>query len=235
MLVGSFSTALIYRVPRRLDWVFERSICTKCQHPLNAYDLVPLFSWAITGGKCRYCGTPVSMRYPLIELLSVLLCLGIYAFCGVGTYSFFLFAAVPFLVALLVIDLEHMILPNILVLILFFMGALRVALLWVSGKGVVSFILGAVVFCALAWILGIVVARLLKKEALGFGDVKFFLVSGLWLGLGMLPYFLILSGGFGVVFALVWKKVKGSGVFPFGPALITSFYVLLLYRGAFLM
>lgn len=66
--LGSFMTALAYRLPRGLDWVSDRSRCTSCGHALGMPDLVPIFSWVFLRGRCRHCGADVSARYPAIEL-----------------------------------------------------------------------------------------------------------------------------------------------------------------------
>ncbi|MBU6234619.1 MAG: A24 family peptidase [Alphaproteobacteria bacterium] len=66
--LGSFVTALQYRLPRNLNWTTDRSRCTSCKHTLGAPDLVPVFSWLFLKGRCRHCGTRIHWRYPVIEL-----------------------------------------------------------------------------------------------------------------------------------------------------------------------
>lgn len=68
LIIGSFATALVYRLPRGLDWVSARSRCPSCGHVLGVPDLVPVFSWLFLRGRCRHCGTKIPARYPLIEL-----------------------------------------------------------------------------------------------------------------------------------------------------------------------
>lgn len=235
LIAGSFSTALIHRVPQKLDWISQRSACPRCGHKLGALDLFPVFSWLFSGGKCRHCKEPVSARYPLTELACAGLCLGIYAAFGFNIPSILCMAAVPFLVSLAVIDLQHMILPNALVMALFILGAMRLAFWYVSGQDVTQYILGGVIFAFLSWLIGFGMEKILRKEALGFGDVKFFMIAGLWLGLGALPYFLMGSGILGVLLALVWQQIKKTSLFPFGPALIATFYILLLYQGVIMV
>ncbi len=240
LLLGSFSTALIYRVPRNLSWGAVRSACPSCKKPLGALQLIPVFSWVLSRGKCCYCSVKISARYPIIEVSSVLICIGAYLIFGFGAELVFVTLAVPFLLSLLVIDIERMILPNELVFIELVIGIVR--LFYFSIHDVfaspsdlfVPYIGGAVVFSFVSWGIGFVMTRVLKKNALGFGDVKFFLVSGIWLGLPALPYFMVLSGVIGVMSSLIWRVVTGSEKFPFGPALILSFYILLLYQGSLL-
>ena len=80
LCLGSFMTALAYRLPRGLNWTTDRSRCPSCGHTLGVPDLVPLFSWLFLRGKCRHCHTPIPVRYPLIELAFGLLfgCVGLF-------------------------------------------------------------------------------------------------------------------------------------------------------------
>lgn len=235
LIGGSFSSALIHRVPLKLNWVSERSACPNCYHNLGILDLFPVFSWIFSGGKCRYCSAGISARYPLLECFSAAACLGIYASFGFSVESLICVASVPFLISLLMIDLEHFILPNQLVLAVFILGAIRLGYATIYGVHALPYIIGAVSFALLSWLIGFCMEKVLNKEALGFGDVKLFFVAGLWLGIEVLPYFLMGAGVFGVVFALVWQKIKKTAIFPFGPALIASFYILLLYQGSIMV
>ncbi len=247
LALGSFSTALIYRIPRNISWAFGpskkatdpkagRSVCISCGRVLSVADLVPVFSWVFLRGKCRQCGAKIPTRYPLTELGVVLACLGAYAVFGFQAQTFFIMATVPFLAALLVIDLDHMILPDQLVMIVGVIGAAKLlyeVFFGAGGPELAAAYAGAAVFYAvLSWLLGYGMGKLLKKDSLGFGDVKFFAVAGLWLGFSGLPAFLILSGVAGVVFAVIWQRIKKEAVFPFGPALITSLYAVLLLQGS---
>ncbi|MGH1404533.1 MAG: prepilin peptidase [Alphaproteobacteria bacterium] len=241
LVLGSFSTALIYRVPRRLKWGAKRSACPNCKTQLGILDLFPVFSWVFSRGKCRHCNKPISAVYPLIEVVGAFLCAGAYAVFGFGAEMFFVAAAVPVLVSLFVIDLKHMILPNQLVFALMVIGLGRLFYFSISDVFVsvpdlmIPYIVGAVVYAIVPWALGAVLTKVLKKDSLGMGDVKFFFVSGLWLGLSVLPYFMMMSGLLAMMFAVAWRLIVGGEAFPFGPALIASFYGLLLFQGSFLM
>lgn len=235
LCAGSFSSALIYRVPHKMNWVSERSKCPNCSHVLGFLDLVPVLSWAFSGRKCRYCSSSISCIYPLLELFAGMLALGVYLRFGFTLEGGIVLLSLPFLIGLFVIDLQSYILPNQLNIILFFLGVIRLIVLAIDGGDVSLYLIAAVLYAGLAWGLGVFVKKLLRKDALGFGDVKFFLVSGLWLGLSPLPYFLMLSGVFGIIFGAFWQKITQSKLFPFGPSLIVSFYILLLYQGAIIM
>ncbi len=230
LVAGSFATALIWRIPRGHSWILRdkkpvRSACTLCGHTLGPADLIPVFSWLFSRGRCRHCGAPYGMRYPTTELGTLLACVIAYAAMGTGGFIFII--TIPFLVALLVIDLEHMILPDQLNLIVGVMGLLAVfrheAFLMAALYGSVALLFyygGQAAF---------------KKEALGWGDVKFFAAAGAWLDLAALPYFLIIAGLSGVGVALIWKfmgKKEAMGPFPFGPGLIAALFILVCLQGA---
>ncbi len=245
LTLGSFATALVHRVPIRksigLKDLGARSACPHCNHVLRAMDLVPVLSWVSTGGMCRYCRKPINISYPLMELGVLLACLVPYWVKGFTPDTFFIITAVPFLAALLVIDLRHMILPNNLLLALAALGLGRTLYHAMLGDApttteVIEFVTSIAIFAGFSWILGFVMEKILKKQALGMGDVKFFALSGLWLGLAQLGWYCTLSGFLGVLFAAIFRgntyKNANSGAFPFGPALIAALYILLLTDGS---
>jgi leader peptidase (prepilin peptidase)/N-methyltransferase len=97
---------------------------------------------------------------------------------------------------------------------------------------IISYITSVLTFAGISWLLGFIMEKILKKESLGMGDVKFFALSGLWLGLSQLGWYCGLSGFFGVLFASIFRKYGKNGQFPFGPSLIGALYVLLLTDGS---
>ncbi len=239
LIFGSFATALVYRAPRGIKWGLwndgiNRSACTNCKTALTPRDLVPVFSWLMLGGKCRTCKNPIGTVYVLTEILTLLACLGIYWAWGLTLTSGILMFAMPFLVALLVVDLQTMLLPDTLVLSVAVLALVRLIvetffLHTMSWQDMVfEFLVAGVVYAGLAWIMGQGMGKLLKKDALGFGDVKFFGAAGLWLGMSALGWFCLASGVLGVTLGLLWKTLKRGDVFPFGPALIASLYLLLI-------
>ena len=247
LVFGSFASALTYRVPRDIPWATSgkakgqgnhglRSACPACKTPLSAKDLLPILSWLCSRGKCRHCAKAVSFLYPLCECLTLAACLGIYAVYGITWLSIPFFLMTPFLVALMMIDWEHMILPNQLVTIIFALGSVVLAMKLMhagfSEDIALTHLGGALLFGLFAWILSLIMKKILRKEALGMGDVKFFAVSGLWLGTAALGNFCIIAGAIGTILGLIWQKTTGKPAFPFGPALILSFYIVLLLQGS---
>lgn len=231
LILGSFAGCLSWRVPRGL-YPLGFSVCPTCENRIPGSSLIPVLSWVLQKGRCRSCGVPVSADYALIEGGCALAALAVYWTHGLTLEAAFLVALIPLLAALLAIDLRHLILPNALVLAVGILGLARLA----AGPShlVLPHLAAAVLGAGGVWILGAVMGKILKKPALGFGDVKFFCVAGLWLGLSALPYFMMGAGFFGVAFGLVWTWRKGRGEpFPFGPALIASLFLILLLGPTF--
>jgi len=251
LLLGSFTTAISFRVPRGIPWAFQnkktqedekspsayRSACPECGHELTPIELVPVFSWLFQKGCCRACHKAIPIRYPLIELGVVITLLAAFYFYGFTAEFFFIAAILPILWALMLIDLEYLILPNQLVAILAVVGAIRLIYfsvfeVYFSLSEALSYVAAAVIFGGFIWVLGTIMSKILKKDSLGFGDVKFFAVTGLWHGLTVLPIFAMMSGVLGIVFAVIWQWKTKKQLFPFGPALIASFYLLFLFDGS---
>lgn len=232
--LGSFASALAYRIPRDISWTGrERSRCTSCNTTLTARDLVPILSWVMHRGKCRHCGAKVSRRYPLTEITAMLMALALWAAWGWDWPLVPLLLAVPFLLAHILIDAEYMILPDDINLML---GVIFVMFADITTAGTmpalaIALAAGPVLAGAMlltGWIMKIA----LKKEALGWGDIKFFVAAGWGIGFSYFPAFLMASGIIGVLTGIVWK-LRGKGeLFPFGPAIIIAFFLCLLARGA---
>lgn len=240
---GSFSSVLIKRIPEGRPWAFAqtRSACGTCKTLLTARDLVPLFSWLLNKGQCRTCGAKVPAFYPLLEIGAAILCIFVsQLYQGSIEQMLLLLVTIPFLLALSIIDFEHKRLPNQLVLIVAGMGALSFMLklfeMPYQWEGLtLNYIGGAAVYFLITLLLGIFMKRVLKKEALGLGDVKFFAAAGLWIGIENLPLFMILSGMFGVIIGILWRLKTKQSTFPFGPALILSLFLILSLDGSFFM
>ncbi|KKK94028.1 hypothetical protein LCGC14_2686950, partial [marine sediment metagenome] len=116
LMVGSFLNVVIYRVPRRESIVLPASHCPACEHPLRPADNIPLISWLLLGGKCRYCGERISIQYPLIEAVTMIAV--VISYLSYGLTFAFVTSVFFFLVLLTVsaIDIEYKIIPNVIIL-----------------------------------------------------------------------------------------------------------------------
>lgn len=247
LILGSFSTALSYRVPHGIPWIWDktgqgqggvacRSACPYCHTKLSLLDLFPVFSWLLLRGRCRHCGGAFGGRYPAIELLTMLSCIAVYYSWGMSVEALVIMLCIPFLMALIVIDMDYFLLPNQLVFITALLGC---AFVVVSGWGdsaievaiyTGKYVASGLFYGVFAALLGGIMSFVLKKDALGGGDVKFFAAAGIWLGPLYLPFFLLSSGVIGIIWALCYNAVSKSSVFPFGPALIITMFVALILK-----
>ncbi len=236
LVIGSFVSAMAERLPKK-ESMFTRSHCQECGYKLGVFDLLPVLSWLMQKGCCRYCKRPVSRFYPQIEMISLAMSLAIFIIWWGRVDLIFLMLSLPFFLALVIIDKRQMILPNSLVVTLLAIGFLRLGynvymngFNWDMNGPLLPYISGAVLFFVVAYLFSVVGAAVLKKPALGLGDVKLFGVAGLWLGLSSLPVFLISAGFLGVLTGASNAMRKKSAHFAFGPALIYALFIILLFQ-----
>lgn len=237
LCLGSFATALSYRLPRGISMIGRaRSACPACERALGIPDLVPLFSWLLLKGRCRHCRAKIGWRYPLIELSTLALCLAFAAAYGFTPQTLALLALAPVLTSLIDIDLHHKIIPDVLNLSVLLLGVAAFCLGAPSAEGLLNAAGGMLAYGAGAALLRFLFMKITKRDPLGWGDIKFFGAAGFWLGLDInaATLFLVLSGTFGIGLALGWKKKTGEREFPFGPALALALTALILCLRPFL-
>jgi len=193
-VVGSFLNVVIARVPAGESIVHPRSRCPSCRTPIAWWDNLPVLSWLALRGRCRTCRTRISWRYPLVELLGGAAALVSVSRHGLSLAALAEFAFAATLLALAFIDLDTWLLPHAITLPLLGAGLLLSALHVTPAASV----LGSVAGAAAGWIGFALVAflgeRILKKEALGFGDVWLLAAIGAWMGVApLLPVVLLAS------------------------------------------
>jgi len=216
LLIGSFLNVVAWRLPRRESLVSPRSACPDCGTAVRAYDNVPVLSWLLLRARCRDCGAHISARYPVVELVTALLFAAVVAVKGVDGDAALGLALVTLLVPVALIDYEHRIIPNRLLL----PGALiGLVILAVTDRGALPEHLVAAV-AAGGFLL---VAALAYPSGMGMGDVKLAAVLGLFLGRAVAPALLIALLA-GVVVGIVVMARKGTRegrktAVPFGPFL----------------
>ena len=223
---GSFLTCAGGRYVAGESFLMEKSHCDSCGHILSGADLVPIFSFLLRRGRCRYCGVRISSRSTWAELgLAGLFALFFLRF-GLSAACLQAMAAGAILLALSLIDLDSMEIPNGLLLAL--IGVFLVGLPFAGHLGGIrSGLLGAFGIALPLLLLTLLLERVLQKEALGGGDLKLFFVTGLFLGPAANFLTLLLSCVLGLLFAALSRKGKDEP-FPFGPAIAAAFVVVLL-------
>lgn len=231
LVFGSLASALSHRLPKGEPVVADRSRCPHCHTALSARDLVPVLSWLLAGGRCRHCGQAVSWRYPALELAMA----GLFVLCWWQADGDALLAALLAftafgLVVIVVADLEAGIIPDVMLLTLL---PVALAWRWKSGGDWIDGAAGAGLGLGLTWAVRSVFRALRRNEGLGFGDVKFCGLAGLYLGLAAFGWFLAASGIVGLVFGLAWRMSGRGAVFPLGPALCAALLAGLLWPALF--
>jgi leader peptidase (prepilin peptidase)/N-methyltransferase len=223
LLIGSFVNVVIWRVPRGESIVRPPSACPKCGHQLRPYDNVPLISWAVLGGKCRDCKAPISIRYPVVELITGIVFVAMALAVPIGALPAYLWLAGAG-VALAGIDIDVKRLPNAIVYpSIVVVGGWLVGLSLVLGE---PWQAGRTVAAALALGAFFGVIHLIAPRGMGMGDVKLAILIGA--ALGWLGWTEVLVGGFlafllgavvGVALMLLGRAGRKSAL-PFGPFML---------------
>ena len=229
LLIGSFLNVVAYRLPRGESVVFPASHCPSCDTPIKPYDNVPVLSWLILRGRCRSCHTAISARYPIVEAVTAGLLVAVVLTQGEGADLWLGLAFVILLVPVTLIDLDHRIIPNTLMLI----GTIAsVVILLLTDPGALTehLIAGA---AAGGFLL---IAALAYPGGMGMGDVKLAFVMGLFLGRnvapGLLAGFLLGSIVGGAIMAKKGVKAGRKTKVPFGPFLALGGLVGLFFGDA---
>jgi len=180
LIWGSFLNVVIHRLPSGVSLVTPRSRCPWCGKGVAAYDNVPLFSYVLLGGRCRYCKASIAVRYPLIEAALGAASLLSFVRHGVSLEYFAELAFVAAIVALIFIDFDHQVLPNSITL-----PATALALAVAGPRAEITLpdaLLGALLGAGLLFLVSEVYFRLRKVEGLGMGDVKMMGMVGAFVG-----------------------------------------------------
>ena len=218
---GSFLNVVIYRVPGKMSLIKPASHCDSCKTPIKPFDNIPIFSYFILGGKCRQCGDSFSSRYALVEGLTAGLTVWLFIIFGINEKFFMYLILTYLLIAITFVDIDHFIIPNGFVL--FGLTVLIVGLpmdwLPINWEDGVS---GAFVFAGFLFAIGLIGQFILKKESIGFGDIKLGLVLGGYLGVEYSVLALYLSFAISAIFVFIMlgsKMISKSQKIPFGPYL----------------
>lgn len=259
LLVGSFLNVVIHRMPVMLEraWrreclsldgaeppaeppynlVVPRSACPGCKAPIKAHQNIPVLSWLLLKGRCSNCGTRISARYPVVELLTALLSAAVALKFGFGWTAAAGLVLTWFLVALAFIDIDTQLLPDNLTLPLLWLGLLVALLLPVSEGARLpvdlrTAVIGAVAGYLSLWCMFHLFRLLTGKEGMGYGDFKLLAALGAWLGWQMLLPLLIGAAGVGALvgIAAILLKARDKGVpMAFGPYLAAAGWLMLMF------
>ena len=262
LMIGSFLNVLIHRLPKMMQAEWEaqcaelnnpaflgpdsalnvkprynlwmpRSACPNCHHQISARENIPVLSWLMLGGKCAACKTPISVRYPLVEILTATLSAAIAWKFGMSWQTLGGLVFVWALIALTFIDFDTTLLPDSLTLPLVWLGLLfnlkgHFASL---SDAVIGAILGYLILWSIYWLFKLATG----KEGMGFGDFKLLAAIGAWLGWELLPVTILLSSVVGAMVGIamvIGVKHDRRIPIPFGPYLAGGGLVALFFGNA---
>ncbi len=232
-VLGSFLNCAAWRIAHDEPWWKGRSHCPECGHTLGAADLVPVFSWLLLKGRCRYCGTKIAARYMLTELLFAALtviCLLRFDLTVLCLRNW-IFICCLFCLAL--VDMESYIIPDGCLIISALVWAAAAPLLGMGlaeiGKGLAA----GLAYGGGMLLMSLVMDKILRKESLGGGDIKLFAVAGLYLGFIGTLFGMLLACVLGLLCVVIARKGKGERI-PFGPAIAAATVIMLFWGGGFI-
>lgn len=253
LLIGSFLNVVVFRLPIILDKIWReraqltlevepgdntdaiglvspRSRCPHCGHQITAWENIPVISYLFLRGKCSACKKLISIRYPLVELVTAALSVSVAWSFGVSAATFagllFIWALIP----LALIDYDHQILPDAITLPFLWLGLL------VNSFGIFtdlhSAVFGAIAGYMSLWLVYQAFKLLTKKEGMGFGDFKLVAMLGAWFGWQLLPITILLAAFSGAIIGGVYLALSKYGrdhPIPFGPFLCVAGWIALLW------
>jgi leader peptidase (prepilin peptidase) / N-methyltransferase len=252
-IVGSFLNVCIHRMPDGQSVVWPRSHCPKCKKRIPGYDNVPFISYILLKGKCRSCHEKISLRYPLVELLTALISVALFIRYGL-TYDFFIYMVMAWgLIIATFVDIQHRIIPDEVSV-----GGMIIGFILISIKGVelnplgftfrpmLQALFGIIVGGGIIYLTGVifdlVYFKLLKRpaingetESMGGGDVKLLAMIGAFMGWQRAVLTFFLAPFFGLVIGIINLVCKKDHTIPYGPflsiaALISLFWAQDLIR-----
>ncbi len=234
-IVGSFLNVCILRIPKGESVVFPASHCPACQKPIAPLDNIPLISFLMLKGRCRYCSAKISWQYPLLEILAACFFVLFYHFFGITVKGvlYLLFS-----LALLVetfIDLKHQIIPDVITLPGIAIGLIASAFFpalhgeTLAWMGFLKSLIGVLIGGGFFYVTGTLAEWILKKEALGGGDVKLLAMIGALLGWPGVVWTIFTSSLIGSAVGLYLRIKSGDERIPFGPYLAAGAFLYLFF------
>lgn len=254
LLVGSFLNVVIYRLPKMMIHAWQQeardilelpqptepqtkfnlllpsSTCPNCGHKITAIENIPVISYLVLKGRCKDCKTPISKRYPLVELCTGLLSGWIAWYFGFSAESLLLIFLTWGLIAMSMIDIDHQLLPDSLVLPLLWIGIIANAYGLFPNITINSAIFGAVIGYMSLWSVNALFKLLRGYDGMGHGDFKLLALFGAWGGYQILPVVILLSAAAGAIIGLLGILLfAGKNKMPYGPYLAIAGWIALIW------
>ncbi|MEQ9618572.1 MAG: prepilin peptidase [Deltaproteobacteria bacterium] len=256
-VTGSFLNVCIYRLPREESIAYPPSHCTSCGERIKFYHNIPILSYLFLGGKCSCCESRISIRYPIVEILSGLLFPAVLWKFGISIETLFYLIFIFALIVIAFIDLKHMIIPNVITIPGIIAGLIFNGLItdWRRSRQLMEIIefnlgdffgilnevpfldsvFGVILGGGLLYIIALLYLALRKREGMGMGDVKLLAMIGAFLGVEGVIFVMLVSSIIGTVSGLTviaFKKGDLRYALPFGPFLSLA-AVIFVFTGGF--
>lgn len=254
LLVGSFLNVVIYRLPvmmmtswkieareildipeptekpARFNLLLPASTCPHCGHKITAIENIPVISYLCLKGRCKGCQSSISLRYPFIELLSCLLSGLVALKVGYSIDALLLILLTWGLIAMSMIDIDHQLLPDSLVLPLLWVGILAHTFGYFPSVSLTQSVLGAVIGYLALWVVNALFKLIRGIDGIGHGDFKLLALFGAWAGYQIIPVVILLSAVAGSIIGIIGMLCfKGNNKIPFGPYLAIAGWIALLW------
>lgn len=232
LIVGSFLNVCIYRMPINISVRKGRSFCPHCKKQIAWYDNIPLVSYIVLLGKCRYCKKKISIQYFIVELLTGILLLALYfKFCL--SLNFFIYSILFFaLIISTFIDIEHRIIPDEISIGGIVLGLLIALILTFIKKSpllILNSFLGVIIGGGIIYLTGLLGDFLFKKESMGGGDVKLLAMIGAFLGWKKALLTFFIAPIFGAIIGVIVLIKKKDHYIPYGPFLSLGAIIALFW------
>lgn len=231
LVFGSFLNVLISRIPKDENIAFPASYCPKCNTSLKFYHNIPLFSWIFLGGKCAFCKEKISIQYPVVELLTAIIFAAVFFKLGLSYMAFMVALSFSFLLALSVIDYYYKAVPDSLNLL-----ALTTAIVAATNfQGFVLNFENALLCVGGFALLRFYLSYLIKKEALGEGDLMVAGTMGAMLGIKLTLMAVFTSAVLALPVMLIMKnETDESKIVPFVPFLVLALFIVYIFDATFI-
>ena len=235
LFIGSFLNVVIYRVPRKESIMFPSSHCTSCNRKIRFFDNIPVISYIILQGKCRYCKSKIPIRYLIVELITAVALVFLYHIFGITFEMLFFSIFTLILIIISFIDLENMKILNKIVFPGIAIGILMTLIF--RQDNIVQSLIGMICGGGMLLFWFYIGKLLFRKDSLGAGDIKFAALIGAFLGVKSTLIALFLSSLFFtlvIIFLILLKKAKLDSKIPFAPFLATGAFVSLCFSNELL-
>lgn len=227
MILGSFYNVVGWRLPKGESIIYPPSHCPNCNHQLKILDLIPVFSFILQRGKCRYCKNKITWYYPVFEFLCGIVFMLCYLVFGITPELLKALTFVSMLIIIMVSDFNYMIIPDEVLLFFGCLLALEIGI--IDGyKVLISSLINGLIAFVVMYLLKTLGDFMFKKESMGGGDIKLMFIFGLVLGAPLAIISIFIGSLVGLPISLILLSKNSEHIVPFGPYLSIGATIILL-------